>query len=159
MNQSNLHRLLQLVEETFDVKNDPEQLDVNQAVIARLQQMHPCAMTEITNDDGPIAWALLIPTTTDVMNRFLLKEISEKQLYELTPIDAKFEAVYLCSAIVLPEFRRKGLLKMVLTDAILEIRKEHPVESLFVWAFTKEGDLAAQKIADLVGLPLFKREY
>lgn len=159
MIQSNLHRLLQLVEKTFDVKNDPEQLDVNQAVIARLQQMHPCAMTEITNDDGPIAWALLIPTTTDVMNRFLLKEISEKQLYELTPIDAKFEAVYLCSAIVLPEFRRKGLLKMVLTDAILEIRKEHPVESLFVWAFTQEGDLAAQKIADLVGLPLFKREY
>lgn len=159
MNQNNLHRLLQLVEETFDVKNDPEQLDVNQAVITRLQQMHPCAMTEITNDDGPIAWALLIPTTTDVMNRFLLKEISEKQLYELTPIDAKFETVYLCSAIVLPEFRRKGLLKMVLTDAILEIRKEHPIESLFVWAFTQEGDLAAQKIADLVGLPLFKREY
>lgn len=159
MNQNNLHRLLQLVEETFDVKNDPEQLDVNQAVITRLQQMHPCAMTEITNDDGPIAWALLIPTTTDVMNRFLLKEISEKQLYELTPIDAKFETVYLCSAIVLPEFRRKGLLKMVLTDAILEIRNEHPIESLFVWAFTQEGDLAAQKIADLVGLPLFKREY
>jgi hypothetical protein len=158
MEKTNLQRLLEIVDETFDVKNDPNQLEVNQDVIARLQKMHPCSMTELTNENGPIAWALLIPTTNELMYRFLLKEISEKQLFELTPDNSKFESVYLCSAIVLPEFRRKGLIKIVLSDAINEMRKDHPISSLFVWAFTEEGDLAAEKIAELVGLQLFKRK-
>ena len=34
----NYTRMIQLVTEFFDVKNDPDQLDVNEAILARLQE-------------------------------------------------------------------------------------------------------------------------
>jgi len=43
-------------------------------------------------------------------------------------------------------------------SAIEIIRKDHPIKAAFVWAFSPEGDLAAETIARLAELPLYKRE-
>jgi len=158
MAKSNFERLVQLADEVFAVKSDPDQLDVNQEIIERLKRIHPATVSEYSDENGPVAWLLLIPTTTDIMNRFLTKEISEKELFELTPFDTAYEALYLCSALVLEEYRRKGITRVLALKAISEIRRDHPLKYLFVWAFSKEGDLAAEHISKLVSLPLFKRE-
>jgi GNAT superfamily N-acetyltransferase len=92
------------------------------------------------------------------MNRFISGEITEKELYELTPLDTLYEAIYLCSALVLDEYRRKGITKKLALDAIEKIREKHPLKAACVWAFSPEGDLAAETIARLSGLPLYKRE-
>jgi GNAT superfamily N-acetyltransferase len=155
---SNFERLIQLADEVFAVKSDPTQLDVNQKVLERLHKIHPATVSEYDDGNGPVAWVLLIPTTLDLMNRFLETEISEEALFELTPLNAKYEAIYLCSALVLEEYRRKGITKQLCINAIESIRKEHPLNAAFVWAFSKEGDRAAETIARLAGLPLFKRE-
>jgi GNAT superfamily N-acetyltransferase len=155
---SNFERLIQLADEVFAVKSDPTQLDVNQKVLERLHKIHPATVSEYDDGNGPGAWVLLIPTTLDLMNRFLETEISEEALFELTPLNAKYEAIYLCSALVLEEYRRKGITKQLCINAIESIRKEHPLNAAFVWAFSKEGDRAAETIARLAGLPLFKRE-
>ncbi len=149
--------MIKLAEEVFAVKNDPDQLDVNQEVIERLKKIHPATVSEYDDGNGPVAWVLLIPTTTDLMTRFLKKEISEKQLFNLTPLNTTYEALYLCSALVLEEYRRKGIAKRLALKAIVSIRKGHPLKSLFVWAFSKEGDLAAEAISRLTSLPLHKR--
>jgi ribosomal protein S18 acetylase RimI-like enzyme len=154
---SNFERMLQLANDVFATKNDPDQLDVNQQVIERLQQMHPAAVSEQDDGNGPVAWVLLIPTTTAIMNRFLKTEISEKELFELTPLGIKYDSLYLCSAMVLEEYRRKGIAKQLTLNAIEEIRKTHPLKSLFVWPFSNEGDLGAEAIAKLTSLPLYKR--
>ncbi len=93
--------MIQLAEDVFAVKNDPDQLDVNQDVIERLQKLHPSTVSEYANADGPVAWILLIPTTIDLMNQFLENKIPEKELFELTPENTPYEALYLCSAMVL----------------------------------------------------------
>jgi GNAT superfamily N-acetyltransferase len=155
---SNLERMIQLAEEVFAVKNDPHQLDVNEEVIKRLKKIHPATVSEYDDGNGPVAWVLLIPTTLDLMNRFLENKITEKQLFELTPLNTKYEALYLCSGLVLEEYRKKGIAKRLALKAIEDIRKDHPLKALFVWAFTKEGDLAAEALVRLVSLPLFKRE-
>ncbi len=157
MPSSNYERLIQLAEEVFAVKNDPDQLDVDQEVISRLQKMHPSTVSEYDDGNGPVAWLLLITTTNDLMERFLGKEISEKELFDLTPIQTRYEALYLCSALVLEEYRRKGIVNQLALAAIENIRNDHPVKSLFVWPFSKEGDLAAESIAHKVSLPLYKR--
>jgi hypothetical protein len=154
---SNFERLIRLAEEVFAVKNDPDQLDVNQQVIERLKEIHPATVSEFDNGNGPVAWVLVIPTTFDLMNRFLDKKISEKELFELTPLNTAYDALYLCSALVLEEYRRKGITKRLALNAIEDIRKNHPLKALFVWAFTKEGDLASETIAQLASLPLLKR--
>lgn len=159
MPKTNYERMIQLAEEVFAVKNDPEQLDVDQEVINRLQQMHPLAVSAYDDGNGPVAWLLLIPTTHDLMERFLIKEISEKELFNLTPIHTRYDALYLCSALVLEEYRRKGIVRRLALAAIENIRQDHPLKSLFVWPFSKEGDLASENLAQLTSLPLFKRLY
>jgi len=157
MSPNNLERMIQLAEDVFAVKNDPDQLDVNQDVIERLHKIHPSTVSEYDDGNGPVAWVLLIPTTLELMNRFLENKITEKELFELTPLNTRYEALYLCSALVLEEYRRKGIVKKLASDAIENIRKDHPLRSLFVWAFSKEGDAGAEIIARLASLPLYKR--
>jgi hypothetical protein len=78
---SNFERLIELADEVFAVKSDPTQLDVNQKVLERLHKIHPYTISEYNEGNGPVAWVLLIPTTLDLMNRFLGTEISEKRAF------------------------------------------------------------------------------
>ena len=154
---SNYERMIQLAEDVFSVKNDPNQLDVDEKVLERLQKMHPATISEYNEGNGPVAWVLVIPTTEELMNRFLENKISEKELFELTPLNIKYEALYLCSALVLEEYRRKGIAKRLTLNAIEQIRKDHPIKALFVWPFTEEGNLTLLEIEKLTSLPLYKR--
>ena len=157
MAQSNFERMIQLVTEAFDTKNDPDQLDVDQGVIARLQQIHPATLSEHSDEDGPVAWILLIPTTIELMKRFCKEEITEQGLYDLTQRGMAYEAIYLCSATVLQEYRGQGLAKQMTLDAINEIRKQYQIRALFVWPFSEEGKALAESVARTAGLPLLQR--
>ena len=86
------------------------------------------------------------------------KKISEKELFDLTPIDASYDAIYLCSAMVLAEYRRQGIAKKLTIDAVSRIQADHPVKNLFVWAFSDAGNAAAKALSEFTGLPLFNRE-
>jgi len=154
MSLSNFERMIQLAEEVFDSKSDSEQLEVNEEVLNHLYKIHPASVQEFDDGNGPVVWVLLFPTTNELKDRFLKDEISEKQLFELTPLNIQYDAIYLCSAMVLEEFRRKGIAQKLTIDAIEEIKKSHPITSLFVWPFTKEGSLLAEKISTSVGLQL-----
>ena len=149
--------MIQLATEFFDVKNDPSQLSIDETVIERLRLIHPATMGEMTDENGPIAWTIAIPTTESVMNRFLEKQINEAELLALTEYEKKFTEVYLCSALVLPEHRGKGFAKQLFCSSIYAIQKKHSVQSLFSWAFSTEGDGLSQTVAKTLGLPLHKR--
>ena len=43
------------------------------------------------------------------MREFLAGRISERKLLEMTGPGGTYDALYLCSALVLPEFRKQGL--------------------------------------------------
>jgi predicted GNAT family acetyltransferase len=154
MSSSNFERMIQLAEEVFDSKSDPEQLEVNEEVLEHLCKIQPASVQEFDDGNGPVVWVLLFPTTNGLMEDFLINKISEKQLFDLTPLDIQYDAIYLCSAMVLEEYRRKGIAQQLTKDAIQEIRKSHPITSLFVWPFTKEGHSLAEKISTSVGLLL-----
>jgi GNAT superfamily N-acetyltransferase len=155
---SNYERLIQLADEVFAVKSDPSQLDVNLEVLERLIQLHPATVSAFDDGNGPVAWVLLIPTTLELMALFLENQISEKELFNLTPLNSAYDTIYLCSALILEEYRRKGITKNLALAAIENIRKSHSIKAVFVWAFSPEGDFAAETIARLAALPLYKRE-
>jgi ribosomal protein S18 acetylase RimI-like enzyme len=155
---SNFERMLRLAGDVFDVKNDPSQLDVNEKVMKRLLRLHPATMSEYNDGKGPVVWILVIPTSLDLMNRFLNKKITEQEILDLTRPDTSYEAIYLCSALVLEEYRRKGIARKLTLEAIESIRKKHPIQSLFVWPFSTGGDALAKSIASLTGLPLKVRK-
>jgi ribosomal protein S18 acetylase RimI-like enzyme len=149
--------MIQLAEDVFDARHDPDQLDVNEEVIKHFQLIHPASVGEYDEGDGPIAWVLVLPTTKALMNQFLENRINEKELFYLTPLHILYDSIYLCSAMVLDEYRRQGIAKKLTMDAITMIRKDHPIEYLFYWPFTMEGDLAAKNLAKECKLPLLLR--
>ena len=151
---TNYERMIQLAETVFNSKADANQLDVDEHVISHLQSIHPATLSEYNDENGPAVWILMIPTTIDLMNRFLENDLSEKELYELTPKNIQYESLYLCSALVLEECRRKGIAKKITLSAIESIRKDHPIKYLFIWPFSKEGLSLAEKVAALTHLPL-----
>ena len=157
MAKSNFERMIQLADEVFSAHNDLAQLEVDEAVMRRLEQIHPATLSEHVEGDGPVVWILLIPTTKDLMDRFVAEEISETELLNKTPLKGKYEALYLCSALVLPEWRKKGLATKVGLEAMKQIRADHPIQYLFTWNFSPEGASLADNAARHEGLPLLKR--
>ncbi|MBL7952419.1 MAG: GNAT family N-acetyltransferase [Flavobacteriales bacterium] len=155
---SNFERMMQLAEEVFAIHDDPTQLQVDQDVLARLHRLHPATRGEVADADGPIAWVLVIPTTMALMEAFLAGKLTEHELYERTPEDAAYQAIYLCSVMVLPEHQRKGLARQVTRDCISRIREDHPITALFCWPFTTGGNALAKVVAAEAGLPLHMRE-
>jgi GNAT superfamily N-acetyltransferase len=157
MSKSNFERLIELSDEVFSSRTDPDQLNVNENVMEHLERIHPDTISEYDDGNGPVCWILCIPTTMDLMTQFIHKEISERELYELTPLHTKYEAIYLCSALLLEEFRGKGIAQRLGVKAIENIKIEHPIKALFTWSFTKEGEKLSEKVSELAGLPLYKR--
>jgi GNAT superfamily N-acetyltransferase len=154
---SNLDRMIRLADEVFAAKNDPAQFAVDEEVMDRLRSIHPRSLNQKENEDGPVAWVLVFPTTHELMQQFLRKDIGEKELLDRTPLHARYDALYLCSALVLPEFRRRGLARTLVLDAARAIMQDHPIDTLFVWSFTAEGNQLAGRIAGELSLPLFER--
>jgi GNAT superfamily N-acetyltransferase len=154
---TNLERMIALADEFFEAKSDPDQILVNEEVIARLRLIHPATMGEVRIGDGPVAWMLVIPTTEPIMQRFLDRQISERTLLDLTIPGTRYEAIYLCSALVLPEHRGKGLAKQLALSAIRSIAEDHTIAALFYWGFSEEGRRLADAIGLELGLPVLKR--
>lgn len=154
---SNFDRMIQLADDTFAVRNDPQQLDVDEDVIRTLLTIHPSTLSEQVDGDGPVAWILLIPTSEETMRKFIDKKIGERELLSEAAATKNFEAIYLCSALVLPEFRNKGIASQLTLKATNELRKSFPIRSLYVWPFSKEGDRLSAELASKLHLPLFKR--
>jgi hypothetical protein len=154
----NFKRMMALVTEFFDARNDPDQISVTPDEQKKLHDIHPATLSELANEDGPIVWILLVPTTNDIMQQFLSEAISEKQLLQETPTGASYDAIYLCSASVLPELQRKGLAKQVSLEAIAAIRKDHPIKSLFYWPFSGAGKALARSLARETGMELRERQ-
>ncbi len=154
---SNLERMIRLADEFFAAKNDPAQISVTEEVMKRLRAVHPASLSEHDDGHGPVAWVLPIPSTRDLMNRFIARQMTERELLEQTPLRGKYDAVYLCSALVLPEQRRQGLAKKLTSDAIRAIAMDHPVKQLFDWAFSREGEALATAVAHECDLALYKR--
>jgi len=149
--------MIQLSDEVFSSRTDPDQLNVNENVMEYLHLIHPDTIAEHDDGNGPICWILCIPTTLDLMTQFINQEISERELYELTPLNTKYESIYLCSALLLEEFRGEGIAQQLCVKAIENIKIDHPITALFFWSFSKEGEKLAEKVSGLLGLPLHKR--
>ena len=155
--KNNLVRMIQLAEDFFATKNDPSQISIDRKVMLKLKRIHPSTMTEKSTSKGPIAWILIIPTTQELMKQFITKKINERELLNKTPLRVKYESIYLCSALVLPEHRGEGLAKRLMIKAVKSIQKKHQINSLFYWKFSTAGKKLAASVAREISLPLYKR--
>lgn len=145
---------MRIIDDVFATRKDPDQLQVTPGQQKKLLAIHPATLSEYSNDDGPLIWALMIPTTRPVMEEFIQKRISEKQLLDSTSPGEEYDCIYLCSVTTLPEARGQGLTKQLCLDAINAIRTQHPIKTLFAWPFTTGGEKLARSLSNATGLGL-----
>jgi hypothetical protein len=155
--QPNMVKMFEIIDEVFSTRNDPDQLQVTPIQQKKLAALHPATLSELADENGPLIWVLVIPTTQKVMDQFLKASISENELLNLTSPEDKFECIYLCSATTLPSERGKGRTKKLCVEAIRRICASYSIKSLFVWPFTPGGDHLAEAVAAETRLSLFKR--
>jgi len=153
----NYSRMFNLIDEVFATRNDLNQLHVNEKAMKKLHAIHPATLGEVADKNGPVIWVLMIPTTTHIMEDFLSGKISENQILEKTEPGKSYDCIYLCSATTLPEYRGQGQTKKLCVNSIWKICFDHPIRTLFVWPFTKEGEKLAESISKECLMKLFKR--
>jgi hypothetical protein len=157
MPKNNLERMIQLADDVFDVQHDPEQIQINERILARLKKIHPASISEKNTRNGPVAWVLILPTSHRLMDLFITKQITERELFRRTHAGKSYDAAYLCSALVLPEYRRKGIARRLTVQSVKSIQKQHPIRNLFYWQFSKAGKKLAEEAANRLHLPLHER--
>ena len=151
MTHDAFEKVLKISEEFFGTAQDPDQMPITRASADKLLSIHPDSVIYKFDGEGnPIAWMVTVPTSTEVMERFLKGDISERELLDEAARDKKFEALYLCGAFVLPEYRKKGYAKELSLEAIRTISagKELP---LYAWIYSPEGKKLADSVSKALG--------
>ena len=116
-------------------------------------------LNAIRDNNKIIGFTFVVPANKKLMNLFIKKEITEKELFnqiKKTVNYKNFDALYLCATVVNPKYRNKGLATKAFLKTIKQIAKNKKV-TLFYWGYSKEGKIMAKKKASLLNSKLIKR--
>ena len=157
-NQEVLNMMNTVAESIFGTAKDPEQMSISMDSWDKLQALNEnCVLYEQNDGGNLISWIVVMPTTKDLMHKFLNKEINEQQLLDQTKAQDKYSALYLCSGITLPDYRRQGHALKLFLDVI----KRMPLTGdyqLFAWPTTPEGKKLADRIFQEIGKTILIRQ-
>lgn len=143
-----------IAESVFGTFRDPNQIPVTKESGRKLDKLTPHWIKyELDEKGNPISWVVVLPTQLNLMKKFLKNEISEKQLLDLTKPQKTYKAIYLCVAITVPEYRRKGLATKLLKEALNLIPHVENVV-LFSWPYSKEGGAVIKKLETELGVKI-----
>lgn len=129
-----------VAEQFFQTTDDEDQIPIHTDTYKKLDQLSQQTLFFEEHDGAPVGWAILIPTTNTLKEQFLSGYISERVLFEKTKPQEVPEAVYLCSAFVLPEHRNKKIAFSILSRAIQYYQHLNPTASFFGWKYSDEGE-------------------
>lgn len=117
--KSELDQRLDYVDKTatnfFDLENnnDKKQIDANFETTKHAFEIG--AITAILMDDNnPVGWGFAIPTLKTLMNKFLINEITEYELFWKTEKNNEYDSIYFCAIFIDPKYRSlKNTLKLI----------------------------------------------
>ncbi len=132
-----LKKSREVAELIFGTKDDPQQIPIGDSREKLKKLNENCFLYEVDDQDNLISWIVVMPTTEELMQKFLKKEINERELFEKTPIGVEYTALYFCSAITLPEYRGKGYARNLRLEAFSRFNAKDM--QLFSWPVTKDG--------------------
>ena len=113
-----------LAEDYFGMDDDPSQMKATDESRKWVMSKGKFYNNIIRDGKDIIGFTFMLPTTTNLMNLFIENKITESELFENIKnlgIEEKPEAIYLCSAFIKPEYRRKGYVTNAYVKAINKI--------------------------------------
>lgn len=155
-------KLLQILEGCFGTHSDPEQMAINESAGFWIKTTIPECSKIIKCGDEIVGSSFVFPTGLDLMNDFLANRINEAQLAQKTQSQNiqydTMEAIYLCSAFIVPAHRGKNLSVESIVKSIQEIMPKNKPLPLFYWPYSLAGEAVASKVAAILNLPLFAKK-
>ncbi len=136
-----IEKIATITEQFFGTAIDPEQIPVSETSREKMRQLSPyCFNTALDNNNNPVSWMISIPTTLELKEKFIRKEITEREMFEQTIPAQTYGALYLCMSFTIPEFRRKGIAKELIIETVEKFRKNNPDIKLFSWIYSSNGE-------------------
>ncbi len=149
----------EMVKKYFKTDENPEQMPPTKETQDFLYKSCQGYMNVLKDDDKVVGFMLLLPARKELMNDFISKKINEVTLFERimrSPMDKIPQTIYLCSTIVLEDYRGKGFAVEGTLKILDKFKKNKPI--LFSWSISPEGDNMAKKISKISGLKLIVRK-
>lgn len=146
--------------EEFEVESDFEQIQEEDVPYEKLIK-NDCEEECILKDhDVVIGSTFVILTSIDIMNLFLQGKITERELLFESRKIKSYNSIYLCSSIIIQEYRRFGLIfeaGKILLKKIIEKNNFNPV--IFGWTFSEAGSNLLKKTAKHFNLEYFEKKH
>jgi hypothetical protein len=156
--KEDLGNILRIAKREFETDTDKDQIQPQGAYKDPIWKRNPNALNIIKEGKKFVGYTYLIPTSKELMNRFLKRGITERELRDITiKQNPDVEAIYLCAAYIEPEYRNNGLAKKAAIKSIRAISKGMKNKPyLFFWGYSKEGEKSAKGIANEIKFQLKK---
>jgi|CXWK01.1.fsa_nt_gi predicted GNAT family acetyltransferase len=157
MKKETFDKFLKISEDFFGSQTDPSQIPINEDSRNKLRLIHPDTLIyKVDENENPIGWTVTIPTSIEVMRKFVNNEITEKELLDIAVAEKKFDALYLCATFVLPEFRGKGHAKEMRLRAIHTLSQGRDIP-LYCWIYSDEGKKLVESVSKTFGKHILNR--
>ncbi len=151
-----------LAEAYFTTHQDPDQIPVNEENRRWIYEHIPECLNIIRDDEKIVGFSFILPTSYQIMEAFLSKKINEAKMFEEVKSswsNTFIDAIYLCSAVVVPAYQRKGLASRAMTASIRQFTEKTGIKpSLFYWKFSVAGERLALHVAQNLKLELRHRK-
>lgn len=137
-----MNTLVSVTDDFFHTESDNTQIPASQESRDKFFTLDPyCLAVDIDENGEPRGHVLLIPTQKTLAERFLKNSITEKEMFDLTQKSDVYDALYVCSAVTMPKYRRQGVALNLLTTTIEKFvsRYPNPIDLIFAWPYSDEG--------------------
>lgn len=135
-----------IAESIFGTQHDSNQIPITHESGEKLDKLTSDWIRYRLDASGhPIAWVVIVPTTKELAKDFLAGKVTEKEMFDLTIPQEKYSALYLCAAVTVPEYRRRGLAFELFKELLDAISKTEDY-ILFAWTYTDEGAKLTKKL-------------
>lgn len=151
--EEQLSRLVKFVETFFKTGLDPAQIPATVETYRRLLELDPhCVALRADKGGNIVSYAAVLPTTDELAKKFLSHEITEREMFEATPVQTVPESLYLMAVAVAEDFRGKGDVFGMMKEIISHFKDRNPDVGLFVWEFSEEGKRFVSLLEQRYGL-------
>lgn len=141
-----------ITEKFFGTYTDQEQIPITIESRKKLKNLSKYGLNCALDSDGnPVSWVVVVPTSVALMDQFIKGEINEREMFDRSLPSHRYEAIYLCSAFTIPEYRKKGIAKVLMLQSIHEFQKTNPEIKIFAWVWSEDGKKLINSLDENIG--------
>ena len=150
----------ELSESFFGQSRDPQQMQVTPKTIKWFMNNFPKGLNQILDDDALVGFSMVFLSDEKTMKKFIEGKINENELSDYFMENfgkKKMDCIYLCAALVIPKYQKRGFATRALVNQITQLGKTYNIKfkNLFYWGYSDAGTRTARKISKTLKMPLY----